>query len=90
MHPLLGECMSKHPEHYPIKIIATQSDEAKQAILAVIHTHFPLIKPDCITSKHSKNGNYCAITLTVSVHNEKAIDAMHQALKKMPEVIMVL
>ncbi|MDR3442337.1 MAG: DUF493 domain-containing protein [Legionella sp.] len=82
--------LMEFPCHFPIKIMGTNTPAFLDEIKAIATAHFPEIELDAVTSKHSKAGNYLAITVTVYAENQEMLDAFYRDITKHPEIKMVL
>lgn len=75
---------------YPIKVIGKANDHFDAAIIAAIN---PLLdKPfeGTVQHKDSNEKNFTSVTITLEIQHEDQLQAIFQALKKNPHVLMVL
>lgn len=86
------ESIIKFPCPFPIKAmgnIATQ-DDFKQLVVAIVQAHVPSLNESQVTSRHSKNGKYLAVTVTIEATSQAQLDAIYQNLSDCERVIMAL
>jgi len=86
------ESIIKFPCQFPIKAmgnIATQGD-FKQIVVGIVQTHAPGLNESHVTSRHSKNGKYLAVTVTIEATSQTQLDAIYQNLSDCEHVIMAL
>ncbi len=84
------ESLITFPCHFTIKIFGAGSDTFKEAVLTILHQHVPDLSPDAIRSRHSENGKYLVLSVTLPVDSKKQLDAIYQALSSSPHVLMTL
>ena len=78
------------PTEFPIKIMGKKNDEFETAALSIIRTHVPELEQTAITQRVSKNGNYIALTVTITAQSKIQLDAIYQALSDCEHVLMAL
>lgn len=78
------------PCEFPIKIIGNNNQEFIVEVTETIRKYFPNTKDASIQSKMSKLNQYLAITATVTAEDKATLDALYQALTKLPGIKMVL
>ena len=78
------------PCDYPIKVIGDVSDDSVTSIVGVVRRHAPEVTPDVISTRHSSNGNFQSVRVTIVATGETQLKALHQELMSLPGVRMVL
>ncbi len=78
------------PGPYPIKIVTRNSDETLVAILNTVREHYPDYDVEKTKQNLSKGNQYVSTTVTIYAESEEQLKKLHQALMKVPDVIMVL
>ena len=78
------------PCDYPIKVIGDVGDDSESRIIDIVRRHAPEITPDEISTRHSSNGNFQSVRLTIVATGEAQLQALHKELMALPGVRMVL
>lgn len=78
------------PCQFPIKIMGKATDEFKTFVINTLHKHVPNLAEDAIEVRHSENGNYLSITITVEANSKEQLDAIYCELTGSPLVLMAL
>jgi putative lipoic acid-binding regulatory protein len=84
------ESLLKFPCDFPIKVFGLASDEFENEILMLIHKHAPSASDRAIQARHSGQGKYCALSITVHVESKEQLDKIYQELTSSPHVLMAL
>ena len=76
------------PCEFPIKVMTKNTEDAADTVISILK---PVYGPvDAIHSKHSRNGNYLAHTVTIKATSQDQLDQIYQALSAHPDVLMSL
>ena len=78
------------PCDYPIKVIGDVGDDSESRIIDIVRRHAPEITPDEISTRHSSNGNFQSVRLTIVATGEAQLQALHKELMALSGVRMVL
>ena len=78
------------PCQYPIKVIGRAGDHFDAEIIAAINPVLDKPFEGTVQHKNSMEKNFTSITITLYIQNEAQLQAIFQALKKNPNVLMVL
>ncbi len=86
------ESIIKFPCSFPIKAMGNiaMQDDFKQIVVAIVQAHVPSLNENQVTSRHSKNGKYLAVTVTIEATSQAQLDAVYQDLSDCERVIMAL
>jgi uncharacterized protein len=85
-----SETLLTFPCDFTIKVFGTASDEFEATVLGIVYKHVSNLADRAIQSRPSKNGKYCALSITVHVDSKEQLDRIYQALSSSPLVIMAL
>lgn len=90
-----SETLFKFPCEYPVKVVGKQhKDETVRhfelAVLSIFEKHFEKIHEDAIEKRHSKDGNYLAITVTVTAQSKAQLDELYKDLTAHELVVWAL
>lgn len=78
------------PCDYPIKIIGVSNTDFRETVVKIVRSHAPNLNDDSISERASRNGNYCAVNLSIIATGEPQLKALHKELMAVPLVKMVL
>ncbi len=78
------------PCQFPIKIMGTRVDAFAQTVIDVVLRHAPDFDPATVQMRPSAQGNYLAITCTLTATSQAQLDALYTELSSHPMVKVVL
>lgn len=78
------------PCDYPIKIMGEASADFEAEMVALIRSHAPQLGEGAVSSRLSKGGKYQALTIHLRAESRAQVDAITQALRAHPKVLMSL
>lgn len=78
------------PCDYPIKIIGDTDEASVAAALEIVRRHAPEVTPDQVSTRHSRNGNFQSLRVTIVATGEEQLKALHGELLALPSVRLVL
>lgn len=84
------DTLLEFPCEFPIKIMGKGEIEFDLLVLELIRPHVEQLEPTAIKSRPSKNGNYIAVTVTITATSKPQLDAIYQSLSAHPQVLMAL
>ncbi|VAW83461.1 Proposed lipoate regulatory protein YbeD [hydrothermal vent metagenome] len=86
------ESIIKFPCQFPIKAMGnvTMARDFKQIVVAIVRAEYPDLNEGHVTLRHSKNGKYLAVTVTIEATSQAQLDAIYQKLSDCEHVIMAL
>lgn len=80
----------KFPCNFPIKIVGEANKQFEQKVNTIIERHCIKENIKKVSKRHSKQGNYLAITITIYVENQAQLDSIYIELSSTPEILMAL
>jgi len=78
------------PAEYPIKVIARAGEGLRLRLDPIFAAQFGDFDEDRVSTRPSGQNSFVAHTYRMTVHSEAQLTALHEALRALPEVIMVL
>jgi putative lipoic acid-binding regulatory protein len=78
------------PCDYPVKIVGENRDSFTTTVVELTRMHAPEITEEQVRVRASRNGNYCAVTITIRATGTAQLSALHETLKAYPLVRLVL
>lgn len=74
------ETLFKFPCEFPIKCMGLNVPEFESAIVEIMNRHVPDLGEGAMSSRLSKEGKYCAMTVTITARSKKQLDAIYMDL----------
>ena len=78
------------PCDFIIKVMGKDTAEFNHEVLSLVQSHFPTIGPEAVSTRHSNQGAYIALTVTVHANSQTELDGLYEALSANEHVIMAL
>jgi uncharacterized protein len=78
------------PAEYPIKVVARAAPDLRAQLDAAFLRHFGTQAAANVTERPSAKANFVSLTYTVVVQEEAQLRALHEDLKQVEGVVMVL
>lgn len=80
----------KFPCEFIVKVMGEANDSFEQKVMQIFHRHFDEKEILKVTKRHSKEGNYLAITVVLFAQSREQLDSLYIELSDTPEVLMAL
>ncbi len=84
------ETLLEFPCRFPIKIMARSEVDLQPLVMELVAPHAGDISADDISMRPSKNGNFVAVTVTITATSKQQLDTIYQALTDHEHVLMSL
>jgi putative lipoic acid-binding regulatory protein len=78
------------PCEFVIKVFGVASDQFEGKVIEIIRKHNPDLHESAIRSRLSKDGKYLALSITVQVESQHALDEIYYDLTSCPFVLTAL
>jgi uncharacterized protein len=78
------------PTEYPIKVVARAADDLRRRLDAVFVRHFGEFPPHLVSERPSKESHFVALTYAMVVTAESQLVSLHEDLKQVAGVMMVI
>lgn len=75
---------------FPIKAMGRVDVQLELVVTEIVYRHSPETDTQTLTSRPSKDGNYLAVTITVTATSKPQLDAIYQDLTDHPLVLVAL
>lgn len=85
-----GETLLEFPCEFPVKAMGLTCDELEVAVIEIINRHVDNLPEGALRLRPSKNGKYTAITITITAHSKRQIDAIYIDLSACEHVTIAL
>ena len=84
------ETLFEFPCEFPIKCMGINAPEFEIAVIKIMNRHVPDLGEGAIKSRLSKEGKYCAMTITITASSKQQLDAIYMDLTSSIHVKMSL
>jgi len=78
------------PCEFPIKVMGKSCDMLGKIVLDIIKLHAPEVSKMNLKMRPSKNGNYSAITVTITATSKDQLDSIYIDLTACEHILMAL
>jgi uncharacterized protein len=86
----MSETLLEFPCEFPLKIMGRNEAGFRALVVSLIEPHAGPLAADGIHTRHSRDGNFVALTLTLRAASQAQLDAVYGALSGHDQVLMVL
>lgn len=78
------------PCDFAIKIFGEANHDFEDKAINIVRRHCEEKHIKSVDKRHSRNGNYISLTITVYAENQAQLDSIYIELTNTPEVLMAL
>jgi putative lipoic acid-binding regulatory protein len=78
------------PTEFPIKVMGRCDSDLKALTRAIIERHAGQLGDERVKTRTSGDGNFLALTYTVTAHSREQLDAIYRELTACKAVLMAL
>ena len=78
------------PCKFPIKVMGKSCDTLGKIVLDIVKRHAPDVSKTNLKMRPSKNGNYSAITVTITATSKEQLDSIYVDLTACKYILMAL
>ena len=78
------------PAEFPIKVMGRQDSDLKALTRGIIERHTGPLEEQRMKERPSGDGNFLALTYTVTAHSREQLDAIYRELTACKAVLMAL
>ncbi|MEM7026840.1 MAG: DUF493 domain-containing protein [Pseudomonadota bacterium] len=84
------DSLIQFPCDFPIKVMGIAEDDFDLIIVEIVRRHAPDLGEGAVRSRHSKEGKYISVTVTVNAQSREQLDNIYLDLTEHEKVIMAL
>jgi putative lipoic acid-binding regulatory protein len=84
------ETLLVFPCRFPIKMMVRAEVDLQALIDELVAPHTDALSADDVSMRPSKNGNYIAVTITITATSKAQLDTIYQAMTDHEHVLMSL
>ncbi len=78
------------PCAYPLKVMGRDNPEFRTAARSIVERHLGPVPETVVTSRASSEGNFLALTFTITAESRAQLDALYRELSGCPEILVAL
>jgi putative lipoic acid-binding regulatory protein len=82
--------VQEFPSEFPIKVVGRHDVDLRAVTQPLIERHAGPLQDDRVRSRTSKDGNFLALTYTVTATSREQLDAIYRELTACKLVLMAL
>ena len=84
------DSLLEFPCDFPIKVMGFAEENFDSLIVEIVRRHAPDLGEGAVSSRHSKEGKYVSVTVTVNAQSKEQLDNIYLELTGHEKVIMAL
>jgi len=86
----MQETLLEFPCDFVLKVMGRNGPEFENAVLAIVRRHVADLGEGAVSTRPSRGGNYCALTVAFRAGSLEQLDALYRDLTACPHVVMAL
>ncbi|WP_428099852.1 YbeD family protein [Candidatus Rariloculus sp.] len=84
------ESLLTFPCEIDIKVIGRRTTSLRATVLGIVRAHCGVVEDSRVRERHSSEGNYLSMSVTVLAETREQIDAVYRELTASDQVLMAL
>lgn len=84
------DSLLEFPCRIDVKVMGRAEEDFAELVLELVRRHVPDLRDDAIRSRHSRHGNYVAITVSVYAESREQMDALYRELTAHERIAVAL
>jgi putative lipoic acid-binding regulatory protein len=85
-----GTTLQEFPSEFPIKVMGRRDSDLRPLTQAIIERHAGPIGDERVKTRTSADGNFLALTYTITAQSREQLDALYRELTSCKSVLMAL
>jgi putative lipoic acid-binding regulatory protein len=85
-----GESLQEFPSEFPIKVMGRRDSDLRALTQAIVERHAGPIDDERVKTRTSGDGNFLALTYTITAQSREQLDALYRELTACKSVLMAL
>jgi putative lipoic acid-binding regulatory protein len=85
-----GTTLVEFPSEFPIKVMGRRDSDLRALTQAIVERHAGPIGDTCVKTRTSADGNFLALTYTITAQSREQLDALYRELTACKSVLMAL
>ena len=88
--PTENKPLQEFPSEFPIKVMGRRDSDLRALTQAIVEKHAGALSEGAIRTRDSSDGNFLALTYTVTATSREQLDAIYRELTACKSVLMAL
>jgi len=84
------DSLLRFPCEFPIKAMGKAGDDFDALVVGLIRKHSTDLAEGAVKSRHSKNGRYVSVTVTIQAQSREQLDNIYLDLSAEKRILMAL
>jgi len=85
-----GTTLQEFPSEFPLKVMGRRDSDLRATTQAIVERHAGPIGEDQVKTRTSADGNFLALTYTITAQSREQLDALYRELTACKSVLMAL
>lgn len=85
---MIEETYFEFPCSFPIKVMGRNHVELSVVVIDIVRRHVDDFDENTLKTRHSKDGNFVSVTVTIEATSKQQLNAIYQDLTDHPLVLM--
>jgi putative lipoic acid-binding regulatory protein len=85
-----GTTLVEFPSEFPIKVMGRRDSDLRNLTQAIVERHAGPIGDESVKTRTSADGNFLALTYTITAQSREQLDALYRELTACKSVLMAL
>jgi putative lipoic acid-binding regulatory protein len=85
-----GTTLQEFPSEFPIKVMGRRDADLRALTQAIVERHAGPIGDERVKTRTSADGNFLALTYTITAQSREQLDALYRELTACKSVLMAL
>jgi putative lipoic acid-binding regulatory protein len=82
--------LQEYPSEFPIKVMGRRDSDLRALTQAIVERHAGPIGNERVKTRTSADGNFLALTYTITARSREQLDALYRELTACKSVLMAL
>lgn len=78
------------PCSYPLKVMGRDNAAFRSTVTGIVEKHAGKLPESSVRSRPSAEGNFLALTFSITAESREQLDALYRELTSCPEVLVAL
>lgn len=78
------------PCRIDVKVMGRADEDFAELVVELVRRHVPDVTHDAVRSRHSRHGNYIALTVSVYAESREQMDALYRELTAHEKIAIAL
>lgn len=84
------DSLLEFPCRIDVKVMGRAEEDFAALVTELVRQHVPEVSDDAVRSRHSRNGNFVAVTISVHAQSREQMDALYRELTAHEKISIAL